>query len=95
MSFSTSSGGIIFALVLKKALNLALSTLASPAATTSTGLALTTKEMVLAILAGLHPSAWAASSTVALEESNSRTFSSKPYFLKNSFTFCIVIHAFL
>ena len=55
----------------------------------STGCELTIKDKVIALHAGLHPRVCAASSTVALEELNSKTLSSMPYFLKNSFTFCI------
>ena len=59
------------ALVWNWALNLELSILVSPAQTMSTQPPSTAKERVLAMRAGSHPTAWAASSTVALDTLNS------------------------
>lgn len=66
------------ALVWKAALNLGLSTLASPAAMMRTARSSTLKERDLAMRAGMTPAAWAASSTVALEVENSRILSARP-----------------
>ena len=57
-----------------------LSTFASPAATINIGLSFTLKDNVLAISSGLHPNACAASSTVALDTSNSFISFSLLYF---------------
>ena len=77
-SASASSGESIFAFAPKNALNLWLSTFASPAQTTSTARPPAKNESVLAMRHGSHPSACAASSTVALERSSSRTRPSSP-----------------
>ncbi len=77
-SSTACSGVSILALRPNCALNLALSMRASPAATTSRGHAGPMKERVLAMRLPSQPSASAASSTVALETSNSRTRSASP-----------------
>ena len=51
----------------------------SPAHTTSATRSPTANESVLAMRSGSQPTAWAASSTVALEVSNSKTSPSRPY----------------
>ena len=66
------------ALVWNIALYLGLSILASPAATMRTQPSSTRKDRVLAMRAGMTPTAWAASSTVALETGNSRMSPSRP-----------------
>ena len=75
----TSSGGTIFAFTPNCALNLALSTFASPAATMSTGPCGVKKASVLAMCASSQPSACAASATVALDTQNSCTRPAKPH----------------
>ena len=60
-----------FAFMPKRCLYLLLSILASPAATTRMGSSPSLKLRVLAMRAGSHPTAWAASSTVALDTLNS------------------------
>ena len=66
------------ALVWNMALYLLLSILASPAVTIRTQPSSTRKDRVLAMRAGITPTAWAASSTVALETGNSRMSPSRP-----------------
>ena len=82
MSRAASSAVSILALVPNCCLYLWLSILASPAATISTGPSFTIKDRVLAIRPGSQPTAWAASSTVALDTGNSSTRSSMPQVLK-------------
>ena len=74
----TSSGVSILALVWKAALNLALSTFASPAVTIRMASPSTLNDRDLAMRAGMTPAASAASSTVALETGNSKTLLSSP-----------------
>ena len=68
---NTSSRASIFALVLKVSLYLRLSILTSPAVTIKIARSLILKDNVLAIRSGAQFKALAASSTVALETSNS------------------------
>ena len=86
-----SSAVSILAFVANCCLYLWLSTLASPAATISTGPPSTMKDRVLAMRASSQPTAWAARATVALETSNSRMRSSMPQVLKYALTFSIDI----
>ena len=78
MRSTASSAVSILALAPKKCLYLLLSTLASPAATMRMGSSPTLKLRVLAIRAPSTPTARAASSTVALDTSNSRIRSATP-----------------
>ena len=79
MRSSASSADSIFALHPKRVLNLGFAMRASPAHTTSATRSPTANESVLAMRSGSQPTAWAASSTVALEVSNSKTSPSRPY----------------
>lgn len=79
---STLSAGIIFAFWENASLYFLLSTFASPAITMSTGSLSIKNDKVFAICFSRHPSASAASITVALDFSSCITFSSRPAALK-------------
>ena len=78
MRSTASSGVSILAFMPKKCLYLLLSIFASPAVTTRMGSSPSLKLRVLAMRAGSTPTATAASSTVALDTSNSRMRSDTP-----------------
>ncbi len=78
MSSSTESLGIIRGFTPNRCLKAAFDTFASPAVTTIKGMPSTRNDRVLAIRSAWVPKAAAASVTVALELSNSRTWPSNP-----------------
>jgi hypothetical protein len=87
MRVSASSAASIFGFVANCVLNFGLAMRASPAHTTRATRSPTAKERVFAIRADSHPTAAAASSTVALDVSNSITASALPNFARCSFAF--------
>ena len=91
MRSSASSAGSIRGLVPNWALNFGFAMRASPAHTTSATRSPTAKDSVLAIRAGSQPTAWAASSTVALDAGNSITSPSRPNSAKYAFTLSIAM----
>lgn len=79
---STSSNGIIFALIWNVSLNLWLSMRAVPIVRIRIGCSPIRKDIVLAIIPGSTPRASAASWTVALESASSMIWSAYPFSCK-------------